>query len=242
MTEKRICRVEDVPSNGLKECEVENSTPVLIINSGDDFFACNAICPHQEVPLCEGMFDGKVLTCHMHLWQWDVASGAPIGLAEAPLEMFDVSVDDGWISIRAPNALRVASLFEGIAEETLVKINAIAEKRQCAEGEVLYTVGDNAEDLYILESGRVEFLVGRDGLVTSGGFMVRKGEVFGWAPLMENQKQRIAQATCKEPVTLLSLNGAKVRELLEEDPRSGMKVMMRLSTLLTKYIIAAGTS
>lgn len=242
MTEKRICRVEDVPSNGLKECEVENGTPVLIINSGDDFFACNAICPHQEVPLCEGMFDGKVLTCHMHLWQWDVASGAPIGLAEAPLEMFDVSVDDGWISIRAPNALRVASLFEGIAEETLVKINAIAEKRQCAEGEVLYTVGDNAEDLYILESGRVEFLVGRDGLVTSGGFMVRKGEVFGWAPLMENQKQRIAQATCKEPVTLLSLKGAKVRELLEEDPRSGMKVMMRLSTLLTKYIIAAGTS
>lgn len=242
MTEKRICRIEDVPNNGLKECEVEGGAPVLVINSGEEFFACNAICPHQEVPLCEGMFDGKVLTCHMHLWQWDVATGAPIGLAEAPLEMFDVSVDDGWISIRAPNALRVASLFEGIAEETLEKINAIAEERHCAEGEVLYTVGDPAEDLYILESGRVEFLVGRDGQVSSGGFMVRKGEVFGWAPLMENQKQRIAQATCKEPATLVVLNGAKVREFLEEDPRSGMKVMMRLSTLLTKYMIAAGTS
>lgn len=242
MTEKRICRVEDVPSNGLIECKVEDGAPVLVINNGEDFFACNAICPHQEVPLCEGMFDGKVLTCHMHLWQWDVRSGAPIGLAEAPLEMYDVSIDDGWVCIRAPSALRVASLFEGIAQETLEKINAIAEERQCAEGEVLYTVGDAAEELFILESGRVEFLVGRDGRVTSGGFMVRKGEVFGWAPLMENQKQRVAQATCKEPVTLLSLNGAKVREFLEEDPRSGMKVMMRLSTLLTKYMIAAGTS
>lgn len=168
MTEKRICRVEDVPSNGLIECEVENGAPVLVINNGEDFFACNAICPHQEVPLCEGMFDGKVLTCHMHLWQWDVTSGAPIGLAEAPLEMYDVSIDDGWVCIRAPSALRVASLFEGIAQETLEKINAIADERQCAEGEVLYTVGDAAEELFILESGRVEFLVGRDGRVTSG--------------------------------------------------------------------------
>ncbi|MFO7902765.1 MAG: cyclic nucleotide-binding domain-containing protein [Pirellulaceae bacterium] len=242
MTQKKICRTEDIPSNGLKECQSDDGTAVLVINSGDEFYACNAICPHQEVPLCEGMFDGKVLTCHMHLWQWDITTGAPIGLAEAPLEMFDVSVEEGWVCIGASSALRVASLFEGIAQETLEKIDAIAEERTCAEGEVLYTVGDSADDLYILESGRVEFLVGRDGKVTSGGFMVRKGEVFGWAPLMENQKQRIAQATCKETVTLLALNGAKVRGFLEEDPRSGMKVMMRLSSLLTRYMIAAGTS
>jgi toluene monooxygenase system ferredoxin subunit len=41
-----------------------------------------AICPHQEVALCEGLFDGTVLTCHQHLWQWDIRSGAPMGIAE----------------------------------------------------------------------------------------------------------------------------------------------------------------
>ncbi|MFN2348284.1 MAG: Rieske 2Fe-2S domain-containing protein [Thioalkalivibrio sp.] len=242
MADMRVCRVEDVPENGIKECEGEDGVAVLVVNSGGEYYACNPICPHQEVPLSEGMFDGKTLTCHMHLWQWDIESGSPVGLAEEALEMYNVSVEDGWVCVSASSALKVASLFEGLAPETMEKINALARSESFEEGHVLYEVGDPAEDLYILESGRVEFLLGRDGRVTSGGFMIRKGEVFGWAPLMENQKNRIAQATCKEGSTLLALNGRKVLEVLEDDPRSGMKVMIRLNTMLSKYLVATGTT
>jgi toluene monooxygenase system ferredoxin subunit len=35
--------------------------------------------------LAEGLYDGKVFTCHEHLWQWDIVSGEPQGMAEAPL-------------------------------------------------------------------------------------------------------------------------------------------------------------
>ena len=44
----------------------------------------DGICPHEDTPLVDGDFDGAVLTCLMHLWSFDVASGRgdqPTGLS-----------------------------------------------------------------------------------------------------------------------------------------------------------------
>jgi hypothetical protein len=37
---------------------------------------------HALLLQADGFFDGKTLTCHQHLWQWDIHSGSAIGLAE----------------------------------------------------------------------------------------------------------------------------------------------------------------
>ena len=86
MKMNRVCRTEDIPENGMKKVEVDGGLNVLVLNSDGRYFAYQAVCPHQEVELCEGLFDGRTLTCHEHLWQWDVETGAPIGLAEAALQ------------------------------------------------------------------------------------------------------------------------------------------------------------
>jgi len=67
MSRKMICRTSDVPANGLKECEGEGGIKLLVANSGSEYFAVQALCPHQDVPLCEGLYDGSVLICHQHL-------------------------------------------------------------------------------------------------------------------------------------------------------------------------------
>src|SRR5438067_12336171 len=74
MTRQLACHVTDVPPEGLRECELEDGLKVLVANSGDAYYACQATCPHQDVALCEGLYDGAVLTCHQHLWQWDIRS------------------------------------------------------------------------------------------------------------------------------------------------------------------------
>jgi toluene monooxygenase system ferredoxin subunit len=39
------------------------------------------------------VFDGEALTCLEHLWQWSLREGGEArGLAEAPLQMYDVAV------------------------------------------------------------------------------------------------------------------------------------------------------
>ena len=77
MTKKRICMAADVPANGMMECEAEGGVKLLIANAGNLYFAVQAVCPHQDVALCEGFYDGETLTCHQHLWQWDIRTGAP---------------------------------------------------------------------------------------------------------------------------------------------------------------------
>jgi toluene monooxygenase system ferredoxin subunit len=240
MARKFVCRRADVPANGMAEFDAGGGLKVLIASSGGEYFACQGTCPHQDVSLAEGLFDGSVLTCHQHLWQWNIRSGSPLGLAEIPLDCYKVEVDSDSIYIDTPGALDVGELFAGIAEGTLAQINALAKREEYPQGGILYEVGDPAADFYVLESGRVEFLIGRDERTRPAGFMLRKGEVFGWAALLENQPVRIAKATCIEHSTLLRINGKRALNVLEADPASGYLVMRRLSSLIARYLASSG--
>jgi len=240
MARKFVCRRSDVPANGMAEFDVGDGVKVLIASSGEEYFACQATCPHQDVSLAEGLFDGSVLTCHQHLWQWNIRSGSPLGLAEMPLDCFKVEVDNDSIYIDTPGALSVAELFAGIGEDTLAQINALARREEYQQGGTLYEMGDAADDFYVLESGRVEFLIGRDDRTRPAGFMLRKGEVFGWAALLDSQPLRIARATCLERSTLLRINGKAALRVLESDPAAGFVVMRRLAGLIARYLASSG--
>ena len=239
MARKMICRTSDVPANGLKECEGDGIR-VLIANSGNEYFAVQALCPHQDVALCEGIYDGNVLVCHQHLWKWDIRTGAPMGIAELPLQRYDVTVEGDAIYVGSQGALDVGELFNGIGAGTLEALTALAAREEFAEGSVIYKLGDPADDFFVLESGRVEFQIGRGDRVNPAGFMLRKGEVFGWAALLENQPQRIASARALEKSVLLRINGKQALKVLGSDAASGYVAMRRLAGLIARFLTAAG--
>jgi toluene monooxygenase system ferredoxin subunit len=241
MSKIRVCKPSEIPANGMKAYDVEGGLKVLIANAGESYYAYQGICPHQEVCLDEGFYDGSVLTCHQHLWQWDIKTGDPIGLAEAPLEAYQVKVEDGEIYVMQSGALNAAELFANVSDETRGKLEKLARREECESGSSLYKVGDPTDDIYILESGRIEFLIGRDDRTSAAGFMLRKGEVFGWAALLENQPKRIAQATCLEKSAVLRLNGKEVLNVLASDPASGYLVMRTLSNLITRHLTTSGS-
>jgi len=241
MDKRFVCPRQSIPANGMVQCETAEGLKLLVANSGDDYFAYQAMCPHQEVPLCEGMYDGSVLTCHQHLWQWDIRTGAAMGLAEAPLESFPVQVEGDSLYVISQSALIVSELFAGISADTLSAISALIRKEEREASSICYDFGDPADDFYVLESGRVEFLIGRDERVSPAGFMLRKGEVFGWAPLVENHPRRIARATCLEQSRLLRIDGRETLALLAADPASGFIVMRRLASVIARYLAPSGS-
>lgn len=241
MAKRMVCRVADVPENTLKECEAEGGLKLVVANAGGEFYGFQAICPHQDVPLCEGLFDGQTLTCHMHLWQWDVRSGAPLGIAEAPLQRYPLAREGDALYLgRESGAIDVGELFNGIPMETIEKLTALARRESHPAGAALYGPGDPAEDFFVLDSGRVEFLVGRGEHAAPGGFMLKKGEVFGWAALLEGYPSRIASARCLEPSVLLRVNGKKALQVLEGDRAAGFIVMRRLAALIARYLASSG--
>jgi toluene monooxygenase system ferredoxin subunit len=240
MAKRLVCQVSDVPENALKECEAEGGLRLVVANAGGEFFGFQAACPHQDVPLCEGLFDGATLTCHMHLWQWDVRTGAPLGLAEAPLQRYPLAREGDALYVGGESgALDVGELFNGLNSSTLGKLVSLAQRETHPAGAALYRPGDPAEDFFVLDSGRIEFLVGRERTAPAG-FMLKKGEVFGWAALLEGYPVRIAAARCLEDASLLRINGKAALQALEGDPASGFVVMRRLAALIARYLANSG--
>jgi nitrite reductase/ring-hydroxylating ferredoxin subunit/(2Fe-2S) ferredoxin len=90
----RVCATGDVPANGIKEFGV-NGTRLIVVNAGDAFVAFQAMCPHEAVPLADGICDGAVLTCLEHMWQFDVKTGAPMGDAQEGLKTFPLKEEHG---------------------------------------------------------------------------------------------------------------------------------------------------
>ena len=94
----RVCRSADVPSSGMKQFAV-NGTDVLIVNADAEFFAYQAMCPHEAVPLEAGVHDGAALTCLEHLWQFDVRTGAPMGDAGCGLKGYPLKEERGELYV-----------------------------------------------------------------------------------------------------------------------------------------------
>lgn len=241
MANRLVCLVADVPENALRECEAEGGLKLVVANAGGEFFGFQAVCPHQDVPLCEGLFDGSTLTCHMHLWQWDVRTGSPLGIAEAPLQRYPLARNGDSVYLAGEaTALDVGQLFNGLAATTIDALAALARRESYAPGEVLYRPGDPADDFFVLDAGRVEFLIGRGDRTAPGGFMLNKGEVFGWAALLDGYPARIASARCLEQSSLLRINGKAALRVLEGDPAAGFVVMRRLAALIARYLASSG--
>jgi toluene monooxygenase system ferredoxin subunit len=83
---------------GKYEVAVANKTLVMIIWPIDGQpRAFQGMCPHAKEPLADARFDGKVLECHHHDWQFDgnngkCIKGKPCGLAEYPLKIEEGAV------------------------------------------------------------------------------------------------------------------------------------------------------
>src|SRR5437867_628276 len=96
----RVCRSDEVPANGMKAFAV-GGTSVLIVHTGDAFVAFQAMCPHEAVPLEQGVHDGCLLTCLEHTWQFDLKTGAPVGDAETGLTGYPLKTegDDVYVAL-----------------------------------------------------------------------------------------------------------------------------------------------
>ncbi len=87
-----LCKADAVPEEGVLQCNA-GERKVCVARAGDKFFAFQSDCPHKHTPLCEGAMEGHVLTCLDHMWQWDIRTGEPQGLAEQPIKTYKLRRD-----------------------------------------------------------------------------------------------------------------------------------------------------
>lgn len=93
---KKVCEVSDVPRGEMKNFSI-GAFEVMVIHGDNGHLVVPPSCPHMENALADGFFDGCVLTCNKHLWQWSIPDAQPIGVAEQALLRYPSEIRDAAI-------------------------------------------------------------------------------------------------------------------------------------------------
>jgi toluene monooxygenase system ferredoxin subunit len=141
-------------------------------------------------------------------------------------------------SLDVARLLGEARFFSGLSRPQLERVAAIARMRSFPQDTRLYTVGDAVDDFYVLADGMLRFTLGLGKRDTSAGDIIRRGEVFGWAPLVEGHPRRIATAYCLTACEVVAIDGAALNRLMEADSALGFALLKKLAVLLTSELVA----
>ena len=95
-----VGRVEDVPEGRGATVELKGGRELALFHAGGSFYAVENFCPHRGAPLADGNLCGTAVSCDWHGWLFDLRTGACLNRASAPVETYEVVIDDGWIKIR----------------------------------------------------------------------------------------------------------------------------------------------
>ncbi len=69
-----VARVEEIADGSGIAVEVAG-LPLAVFRDGDHFYATDDSCPHQGMPLSDGLVCDKTLTCSWHGWRFSLEDG-----------------------------------------------------------------------------------------------------------------------------------------------------------------------
>lgn len=122
---------------------------------------------------------------------------------------------------------RVA-LFSELEPEELAKISDAARNRGLRRGDVLFSEGDEPDELFVVVSGRIALANkstdGRESVVA----LMEAGDVFGEMPLFDGLG-RSTEARALEPCEVIAIPYGPVQEVYEARPMLLWSVVAMLS-------------
>lgn len=141
--------------------------------------------------------------------------------------------------------LRRAAMCSGLTEEELELVSAITAHVEFGTGDIIFEEGSACDELYLIESGEIDILVGADdyeNYTTNPDEIIittlRRGQSFGEMALV-SQGIRAATARCAQHESiLLVIPRRQLMNLFDAYPRLGYKVMYNLAADLAGKIRA----
>lgn len=92
-----IAKLEDIPRLGARVLKTSGMNIALFRTAADEVFAIKDECPHKQGPLSQGIVHGTSVTCPLHNWKIDLASGAALGPDEGCTNTYRTKIEDGRV-------------------------------------------------------------------------------------------------------------------------------------------------
>lgn len=101
-----IVALEAIPRLGSRVIKTDTMDVAVFRTSDDRVFALRDACPHKGGPLSQGIVHGTSVTCPLHNWKIDLASGQALGPDEGCANVFATKVENGtvYLALRADEA------------------------------------------------------------------------------------------------------------------------------------------
>ncbi|MBT8396582.1 MAG: cyclic nucleotide-binding domain-containing protein [Gemmatimonadetes bacterium] len=125
-------------------------------------------------------------------------------------------------------------LFEGLSEEDVTRILTLGSPRPVSQGTVLFRLGDEAIDLFLVQSGAINLTLPLMVNGESSNALVEErlpGQLLGWSALVPPHQYTL-EAFAPVETDLLSLPRVDLLDLFAGDPGVGYVVFTNLARIV----------
>lgn len=88
-----VCELTDIPQLGARVVNHGGLNIAVFRSDADEIFALEDRCPHKGGPLSQGIVHGKKVTCPLHGWNVELASGCAVAPDEGCAREFPVKIE-----------------------------------------------------------------------------------------------------------------------------------------------------
>ena len=128
--------------------------------------------------------------------------------------------------------LKKMPIFQDLSRREIVKIESILHRRNWSADEAIVKEGDPGVGMYIIVSGEVQISQVGEGGVRLQLATLTSGDFFGEQALLDDSP-RTASAYASETCRIIGFFRPNLLELIESNPRLGLKIVMRLSQMIS---------
>ncbi len=135
--------------------------------------------------------------------------------------------------------LRKAPIFAELHEAEAAQVLSVARSQHCPKGECLFLLGDHADRLYVMLSGKVEltFPISFDGVVRDVPVELKTaGSALGWSALVRPHRFTLS-ARAAETSELAAFMRQDLLRVFEAEPRIGCVVMRHVAEVVGRRLL-----
>lgn len=96
-----IAALDDIPRQGARVVKTDAGCVAVFRTADDQVFALEDRCPHKGGPLSEGIVHGRQVTCPLHAWVFDLATGQALGADEGTVRTIAARTEGGRVFLDA---------------------------------------------------------------------------------------------------------------------------------------------
>jgi CRP-like cAMP-binding protein len=131
------------------------------------------------------------------------------------------------------NLLKGVELFTGLDDDQLRRLAAISQVVTYQDGDVVFAQGAPGEELYVIQDGQFEVIVGEDPETSRTTVYLGQGQIFGEMALIDYGERSATIRCASDGATLAIIGRADFEALCSADTAIGYIAMRNMASDLS---------